>query len=158
MIDKMVRTTQLANKLLKYYGLAASGWRFDFHSKKRSVGTCNHTDKAIYMSLHYVKHTPMKSIEDTIRHEIAHALVGPNHGHDYEWKVMALRVGATPKSCAEEGTVVSTAKHNYVVKCDNPDCPDPAYMRRFRLRRELVYRYHCKACKGRLTAYEIARG
>ena len=30
-----------------------------------------------------------KDIQDTILHEIAHALVGPKHGHNKVWKEMA---------------------------------------------------------------------
>lgn len=38
-------------------------------------------------------------IRDTILHEIAHALVGPNHCHDLVWKAKCLEIGATPRRC-----------------------------------------------------------
>jgi predicted SprT family Zn-dependent metalloprotease len=38
-------------------------------------------------------------IVDTLLHEIAHALVGPGHGHDAVWKAKCVEVGARPQRC-----------------------------------------------------------
>ena len=40
-----------------------------------------------------------EDIQDTILHEIAHAIVGPKHGHDKVWKVMASKLGCSAKRC-----------------------------------------------------------
>ena len=37
-------------------------------------------------------------IRDTVLHEIAHALVGPEARHGPEWKAIAKRLGATPRA------------------------------------------------------------
>ena len=36
---------------------------------------------------------------DTILHEIAHALVGPQHGHDAVWRAKAREIGCTGERC-----------------------------------------------------------
>jgi predicted SprT family Zn-dependent metalloprotease len=41
-------------------------------------------------------------IENTILHEIAHALVGCGHGHDLTWKRMALAIGCDGNRCYSE--------------------------------------------------------
>ena len=38
-----------------------------------------------------------EEVRDTILHEVAHALVGPGHGHDTVWKATAAQVGARPQ-------------------------------------------------------------
>jgi predicted SprT family Zn-dependent metalloprotease len=38
-------------------------------------------------------------MHDTILHECAHALIGPDEGHGYNWKRMAIKVGAIPRAC-----------------------------------------------------------
>jgi hypothetical protein len=40
-----------------------------------------------------------EEIVDTILHEIAHALVGPRHGHDTVWKAKCTDIGARPERC-----------------------------------------------------------
>ncbi len=40
--------------------------------------------------------------EGTILHEIAHALVGPGHGHDSVWRTQALKIGCTGSRCVPE--------------------------------------------------------
>jgi predicted SprT family Zn-dependent metalloprotease len=47
----------------------------------------------IELSKHYVLRNPEHEVLDTILHEIAHALVGPGHGHDEVWKAKCVEVG-----------------------------------------------------------------
>ena len=51
------------------------------------------------------KEREVKSLDfilDTIRHEIAHALVGPGHGHSIVWQHAAKQVGADTSATYEE--------------------------------------------------------
>ena len=48
----------------------------------------------IELSLHFVELNGEETIRETLRHEIAHALVGPGHGHDAVWKQKCREVGA----------------------------------------------------------------
>ena len=43
----------------------------------------------------------LDQVRDTILHEIAHALVGPGHGHDAVWKRKCREVGARPERCGQ---------------------------------------------------------
>lgn len=87
----------LARKLIDDHGLP--GWDFRLNRTKRQLGVCKEYLKRIELSEHYVLNNDQAMIVDTILHEIAHALVGVNHGHDQIWKDMCLRIGCNPKSC-----------------------------------------------------------
>ena len=39
---------------------------------------------------------------DTILHEIAHAIAGPQHGHDAYWRRIAAALGCSAKRCTAE--------------------------------------------------------
>lgn len=62
-------------------------------------------------------------INDTIRHELAHAFsyweTGEVHGHDSFWKYMAEKLGANPKSFAEGQVYKEPAEkiHKYTLYC-----------------------------------------
>src|SRR5262245_49089081 len=103
---KMVRVTGMATKLLEEYELAEKGWTFTLDTAKSRIGQCRYSDKEIGFSLSYLKLTPIEEIEETLRHEIAHALCGPGEGHGAKWKAMAIQVGAKPQSC-DDGSSVS---------------------------------------------------
>jgi predicted SprT family Zn-dependent metalloprotease len=130
-----------ARALMQQFGLItgnpATDWRFEFSNRRRQLGTCFHRQRKIVFSNHF-DHIERSEIEDTIRHEIAHALVGPGHGHDQVWKRMCLQVGANPMRLAP-AHIKSSAKHNYVIKC--VVCNAEWY--RYRLK-QAAFRYrHC---------------
>ena len=60
---------------------------------KQAVGWCMYNSKIISLSVPYLQIVPANLVEDTILHEIAHAMVGPNYGHGPVWKAMAQHVG-----------------------------------------------------------------
>ncbi len=43
-----------------------------------------------------------EQVRDTVLHEIAHAIAGPEAGHGPLWKATARRIGATPRARACE--------------------------------------------------------
>ena len=54
--------------------------------------------------------------KDVVLHEIAHALTGPGHGHDWAWKQKCVLVGARPERCYTSelhGGTVKTTKGKY---------------------------------------------
>ncbi len=94
----------LATALMARHGLA--GWAFAFNTNVRRAGVCRYPTRGrpgrIELSKHYVLRNPESEVRDTILHEIAHALVGPGHGHDEGWKAKCVEVGARPERCYGE--------------------------------------------------------
>jgi predicted SprT family Zn-dependent metalloprotease len=87
-------------ELMKKFKL--SNWYFSWINKKSTYGQCFHNGKIISLSIPYVLAcNDVNEIEDTIRHEIGHALTPDDKGHGKEWKAMAKKVGYTPKRCSE---------------------------------------------------------
>lgn len=76
------------------------GWTFKFDSAKTRLGACTYEPKIISLSRHWVSLNGCNNdIEDTIRHEIAHAIDYEKRGyssHDKQWKVEAVLCGAKP--------------------------------------------------------------
>jgi predicted SprT family Zn-dependent metalloprotease len=91
---------ELAWRLLAAYGLRE--WSFAFNRSKKQMGCCRYGPRIIELSRHFVERNALALIRDTLLHEIAHALVGPGHGHDAVWKAMCLRVGAKPERLSNE--------------------------------------------------------
>jgi predicted SprT family Zn-dependent metalloprotease len=90
---------KLALELMALHGL--DGWQFDFNKRKRGLGLCCYDSRIIELSIYLVDHNGVEEIRDTILHEIAHALVGPGHGHDEVWKQKCLEIGAKPERCGQ---------------------------------------------------------
>ena len=84
----------LARSLMDAAGLA--DWRFRFDHAKRRAGACTHSTRTISLSGPLTDLYDATTIRGVILHEIAHALVGPAHGHDAAWKRAATcpRCGA----------------------------------------------------------------
>lgn len=117
-IEKLNATFMLGYRLLKEHGLAEKGWTFDISYGKRQVGWCDYEEKKIAHSIYFIQDTPMEEIENTIRHEIAHALVGPDvKSHGPEWKFKAIEVGARPEACTSQA--INSARPNYRIRCAN---------------------------------------
>jgi predicted SprT family Zn-dependent metalloprotease len=55
------------------------------------------------LSAHFAERNGDDEVRDTILHEIAHALVGPGHGHDGVWKAKCREIGARPEACYGAG-------------------------------------------------------
>ena len=65
---------------MEEYELYNHYWHFDFQNKKVALGTCSYRDKRISLSKWYVELNEEDEVEDTILHEIAHALSYIRHG------------------------------------------------------------------------------
>ena len=89
---RLIREHETVNGLKK-------GWKFAFDLAAVRGGVCRYKEKLIALSVAYCLKASREEIVDTILHEIAHAIVGPNHGHDEAWKTVARRIGCTAKRC-----------------------------------------------------------
>jgi len=88
----------MALHLMGQHGL--HGCAFRFNRCKQAMGLCVYHRKIIGLSIYFVERdNPVEEIRDTILHEIAHALVGPGHGHDKVWKKKCIEIGARPVRC-----------------------------------------------------------
>jgi len=65
------------------------------------MGLCLYHHRTIELSIHFVLRNGQEEILDTILHEIAHALVGPKHGHGQAWKRKCQEIGARPVRCGQ---------------------------------------------------------
>src|ERR1700722_17840393 len=92
--ERIRQVRQLAYDLMAQHGLLA--WTFAFNRRKSSLGLCLYELRTIELSVFFVIRNPHEEIVDTILHEIAHALVGPGHGHDAVWKRKCQQIGARP--------------------------------------------------------------
>jgi predicted SprT family Zn-dependent metalloprotease len=86
---------ELALDLMADHGLRS--WSFAFNRRKEATGLCDFRRRTIELSIYFVERNPPLEIRDTILHEIAHALVGPGHGHDEIWKRKCIAIGARPE-------------------------------------------------------------
>ena len=75
------------------------GWQLVFDLAPARGGSCRYREKQITLSVTYCLKASRTEIVDTILHEIAHAIVGPNHGHDATWKAAARRIDCTAERC-----------------------------------------------------------
>jgi predicted SprT family Zn-dependent metalloprotease len=82
-------------------GFALTGWSFGFNRRKRSLGVCFYHRRAIELSAYLVERNGPAEVCDTLLHEMAHALVGPDHGHDAVWQRKCVEIGARPVRCGQ---------------------------------------------------------
>lgn len=101
------RTEALYHRLCKEYNLV--GWTLHItphaalanigsgiFTSKTAMGCCSYANQTIWVSEALVSHGNWDVIEDTVRHEIAHAIAGSRAGHGSIWKMWARKLGANP--------------------------------------------------------------
>ena len=103
----------LASELMVRHGL--SDWNVRLDHARRRAGQCDYNNKQITLSRHYVRYADIAHIHDTILHEIAHALVGPRHGHGAVWRRKARAIGCTANRCH----TLTFAKAPWIMRCPN---------------------------------------
>ena len=67
-------------------------WHWEWRKWKTKMGQCNHDRKRLLFSIHLDKHEQTE-VHNVIYHEVAHALVGPGHGHGRVWKLKCKELG-----------------------------------------------------------------
>lgn len=90
----------LGRRLLDQHGL--TDWTLVLDRAKRRAGVCRPGRRQIGLSAPLTALHPEAEVRDTILHEIAHALVGPQHGHDAVWRATALRIGCSGERCSSQ--------------------------------------------------------
>jgi predicted SprT family Zn-dependent metalloprotease len=133
-----VSAARLAQALLQKHGLHSMGWRFAFNRGQRQLGLCRFHDKRIELSLHYCLRHNEPEIRDTLLHEIAHAIAGPEAGHGPKWKAACLHIGAKPHRLAASANLPQAPWRATCQGCQQS-------FDRFR-RPSISARYHCPDC------------
>ena len=123
------------------------GWSFQFDHATQRAGCCNYQTRVISLAHAYAQSATDEAIDDTLLHEIAHALVGKAHGHDQVWQAQAVALGCSGQRCHD----VQFTPPRYIVTCDNACWVTTAERRQ----RGAV----CRTCHGqvRYTTYTEAR-
>jgi ribosomal protein L37AE/L43A len=115
-----------ANEQLKKHGLYRQGWRFRYDQAKTRFGCCRYTDKLITLSRYLVERNDPSECEDTVLHEIAHALAGKGAGHGPRWQQACRLTGAKPERCYDKESV-NLPEPVYWLVCPNCNDRQPAY-------------------------------
>lgn len=116
------------------------GWVYKPIKRKRCLGCCKYSKKEICITTAFAIKAEAKDLDDTILHEIAHALAGYDAKHGLLWKAIASKIGATPKACSE----IIFEKAPYNKTCENRCFMIPVF------RRTNVNNRICNSCKGKI--------
>ena len=144
---ELISVQLLADRLLNEHELFKKGWRFSFDRAKRRAGCCRYSKKEITLAKAYAEQEESKEIKNTILHEIAHALVGPKHGHNEIWKQKALEIGCD----AERYHYVVFSKPKYKLTCSN-SCFEAT---RYLINQNFLKSRICFKCKEQLLVIKV---
>lgn len=106
----------LARKHMKEHGLFEMGYKLKFDQAKRRFGQCSYRTKTISISQPLTLLNEKSHVNDTILHEIAHALT-PGAHHGRQWKLKAAEIGANPEMYYDK--TVNQPAPKYVGFCSN---------------------------------------
>jgi predicted SprT family Zn-dependent metalloprotease len=97
---EILRARRLATGLMRRHGL--DGWQLVFDNAKTRAGICRAEPREIGLSRVLTQLHSEAEVRETILHEIAHALVGPAHGHDAVWRARARQIGCAADRCVPD--------------------------------------------------------
>lgn len=100
-------------RLLREHGL--SDWTIRLDRAKTRAGVCRFARREIGLSAPLTRLHSEAEVLDTILHEIAHALVGPQHGHDAVWRAKAREIGCSGSRCVSADS--PTVRGDWVGTC-----------------------------------------
>ena len=98
----LAEADQLGRELIRRHtgaGELEPGWEFGFNLDPVRGGVCRFEERRIEVSVSYCHRESPSGVENSIVHEITHAIVGYDHHHDAVWKAMNLRLGGDGKRC-----------------------------------------------------------
>jgi hypothetical protein len=85
-----------ALELLDRHGLLDAGWRVAWSDNRARFGLTQHGERTILLSRPMVRLNHLPQVLECLRHEIAHALVGPDaEQHGEQWREKFLEIGGS---------------------------------------------------------------
>lgn len=135
--------TVVARSLMRKHGLES--WRLQFTRSHTFAGRCDYGRLIIQLNESWTERAKPAEVQNTMLHEIAHALVGPGHGHDMVWRAKFVQLGGNGSTRAANQGLDKTKK--YVIHCAD-GCDDVAYRQRKDVR--LVNGKVCKKHRAKL--------
>jgi predicted SprT family Zn-dependent metalloprotease len=137
--------SRMAREMMNEHGLGH--WSFEFDRSVYRFGVCRHGRQTIGLSEKLVRLNDEAQVRNTLLHEIAHALVGPGHGHDSVWQRKARAIGCDGQRCYSS-TDVAPVPAPWVGTC--PGCGVKAYRHRLTQKGRMLACGRC--CRGRWCA------
>lgn len=129
-----------------------SGWAFGFGRGKRTLGTTRVVAGAshgtVRISRHLIALGPEATIQDTLLHEIAHAVAYQRHGraamnHGPLWRAVAREVGAQPRATCRGDVALPPAPYRLIcARCGTE-------VGLYRRPKHAADRYRHRGCGGR---------
>ncbi|HHW82300.1 MAG TPA: sprT domain-containing protein [Actinomycetales bacterium] len=107
---------ELAAAEMRRAGLEGT-WVYRWDHARRRAGTCRYATNTITLSKPLMALYERAEVLEVIRHELAHAIVGPGHGHDAVWRAMARSLGA--KGTTRLSDSLPKPPPNWVGTCPN---------------------------------------
>jgi hypothetical protein len=135
------------------YNMNKMGWKFAFNDRKIALGLCSHRRKTIYLSTFFIESgsREMKMWENTMIHEIAHAInaqIG-GRGHSWQWRDIFIKNGGDGKRTngdTQFNDLIEKPVSKYTTICANGHA-SPSHKRRRNIEDG---RISCgKCCSGR---------
>lgn len=120
---ELEKARHLAIELMTQHGVYPE-WDFKFdrskvrHGQARRLTVRGREVKEITLSRYITELNEESSVRDTILHEIAHVLVGLEHGHDRVWEAKALSIGSIAKQWTDHDLDVIANLAPYTYKCN----------------------------------------
>jgi predicted SprT family Zn-dependent metalloprotease len=140
---ELKKAEEIVKKLFIEYGLYEDGWKFKWDNSTYRNALCDFIKKTIFLSKKLVILRKRKYVKNTILHEIAHAKVGYEHGHNEVWKKYAESIGCVVKVRESDNTHISPdiiyVPYNYKGICS---CGNKIYRHRNRVPKI------CSKCKN----------
>lgn len=100
----LAEADRMGRELIRHHtgtGELKPGWEFGFNLNRVRGAVCWFDGRRIEVSVSYCHRETPARVKITIIHEITHAIVGHDHGHDPIWTATNLRLGGDGKRCHE---------------------------------------------------------
>ena len=152
-IFSTVKSEILSNPDLYKLNPHINSWKLSWNKRKGALGLCKYSEKTIEISAYMIWGNASKEVlNNTIRHEFAHALT-PGHHHDKVWKYVAVKLGCDGQRCSSDNTLIKAAPRRYEIKCKQYGESHFSMKRHNRPGIQKMNKWCCPNCKGKLEIF-----